>query len=352
MNPTTIQNDRLLKAINKQPIDKFPIWIMRQAGRYLPEYRQIRKQAGSFLNLCKTPELACEVTLQPLARFALDAAILFSDILTIPDALGLGLHFVEGEGPCFSKPVQDAQAIAQLPQIEVRESLAYVADAVRLIKQGLAQKVPLLGFAGSPWTVACYMVEGQASKTFSRIKTFCYRAPELLHQLLSKVTATTIDYLAMQIQAGVDAVMVFDTWGGMLTPQAYQEFSLHYMQNIVQALKADYPQVPIILFTKNGGLWLESIANSGCDVVGVDWTIDMAQVQQRIGGQVALQGNLDPAVLYASPEVIYQHAQQVLQSFGQDTGLIFNLGHGIYPDIPPEHVHALVEAVHSYSIKS
>ena len=349
---TSLHNDRLLRALLRQPVDRTPIWLMRQAGRYLPEYRATRARAGSFLTLCQTPELACEVTLQPLERFPLDAAILFSDILTVPDAMGLGLSFSEGEGPRFARPLRAAADIVRLsvpdPEIELR----YVIDAVRLIRRELAGRVPLIGFAGSPWTLATYMVEGGSSKDYARIKGLLYDQPELLHRLLEVTARAVTTYLNAQIAAGAQAAMLFDTWGGILTPRAYREFSLAYMSRIVAGLtrEAEKRPVPVILFTKGGGAWLEDIATSGCDAVGVDWTVDLGDARRRVGARVALQGNLDPATLYAAPERIRQQTAQVLADYGAGPGHVFNLGHGIQPGIDPEHVRVLVEAVHQLSI--
>lgn len=351
---TNNKNHCFLAALQRQPTDKTPVWIMRQAGRYLPEYRATRTKAGSFMDLCKNPELACEVTLQPLARFDLDAAILFSDILTIPDAMGLGLNFTTGEGPQFERPVRDAAAVAALPIPDPEQDLGYVMDAVRLIRHELADRVPLIGFAGSPWTVATYMVEGGSSKNFSIIKKMRYRDPALLKKLLGKVAQATTAYLNAQIAAGVQAVQIFDTWGGVLTGADYQEFSLDFMQQILQQLTRTVKgqTIPVIFFTKGGGQWLETIAASGCDAVGLDWMTDIGAARQRVGSQVALQGNLDPSVLYAEPKAIEQQVRQVLQSYrdagGDSTGHVFNLGHGIYPDVPPEHVKVLVDAVHNF----
>jgi uroporphyrinogen decarboxylase len=346
-----LKNDRLIKALLRQPVDKTPVWIMRQAGRYLPEYRAVREQAGSFMALCKNPELACQVTLQPLQRFSLDAAILFSDILTIPDAMGLGLHFIEGEGPTFERPITTLRDIQQCPIPDPEMELSYVMDAIRLIKKNLHGQCPLIGFAGSPWTIASYMVEGRSSRSFSQVKTLLYTAPSTLHRLLAKLAQSITDYLNAQIRAGVDVVMLFDTWGGCLTTNAYMDFSLLYMQQIIQGLhtQREGQTIPVIVFTKHGNLWLEAMADSGCDAVGVDWTIDLGEARRRIGDKVALQGNLDPAILYASPEVIRQQVQQVLQQFGTGSGHVFNLGHGITPDILPEHVNILVDAVHEFS---
>lgn len=343
-----LKNDRLIRALLRQPVDTTPIWIMRQAGRYLPEYRATRERAGSFMTLCQTPELACEVTLQPLARFPLDAAILFSDILTIPDAMGLGLYFVEGEGPRFQRVIRSNADIDALRHPDPESELRYVMDAVRLIRRELDGSVPLIGFSGSPWTLATYMVEGGASREFAHIKSMLYDRPELLHRLLTQLAETVTDYLNAQIQAGAQTVMIFDTWGGILTPTAYQDFSLNYMQKIVNGLIRDYAgqRIPVILFTKGGGQWLESMADTHCDALGLDWTVDIANARQRVGHRVALQGNMDPAILYASPERIRKEASLIVAAYGGDTGHVFNLGHGIHPAINPDHVAALVEAVH------
>lgn len=343
-----LKNDRLLRALLRQPVDVTPIWIMRQAGRYLPEYRATRERAGSFMNLCRTPELACEVTLQPLRRFSLDAAILFSDILTIPDAMGLGLYFVEGEGPRFEHPVRNRSDIRALGVPDPENELRYVTDAVRLIRHELDGAVPLIGFSGSPWTLASYMVEGSSSKEFARIKSLLYEDPGALHDLLDLLAEAVSRYLNAQILAGAQAVMIFDTWGGMLTSEAYREFSLHYMQKVVEELirENEGRRVPVTLFTKGGGQWLESIARTGCDAIGLDWTTDIGEARQRVGEKVALQGNLDPAVLYASPEKIVREAHKILAAFGAGPGHVFNLGHGIHPGIDPGHVAALVDAVH------
>jgi uroporphyrinogen decarboxylase len=342
-----LKNDRLLRALSRQPVDRTPVWMMRQAGRYLPEYRATRAAAGSFMHLCKTPQLACEVTLQPLERFPLDAAILFSDILTVPDAMGLGLYFEGEEGPRFERTIARAADVAALASPDPEQELRYVMDAVRLIRRELDGRVPLIGFCGSPWTVATYMVEGGTSKNFSRIKGMLYDQPVLLHELLDLVTRTTIDYLNAQIAAGAQAVMVFDTWGSILTPRTYLSFSLAYMQRIVDGVtrEADGRKVPLVLFTKGGGPWLEAMAETGCDALGVDWTTDLAEARARVGDRVALQGNLDPAVLYASPEVIRREVHQVLESFGHGPGHVFNLGHGVHPEVPPEHAGAMIDAV-------
>lgn len=346
-----LRNDRLLRALLRQPVDRTPIWLMRQAGRYLPEYRASRARAGSFLNLCQWPELACEVTLQPLARYPLDAAILFSDILTIPDAMGLGLSFSEGEGPRFERPVRSTTDINRLGAPDPETELRYVMDAVRLIHRELDGKVPLIGFAGSPWTLATYMVEGGSSKDFLRIKGLLYDQPQWLHQLLNVTAQAVTTYLNAQVAAGAQVLMVFDTWGGILTKRAYREFSLAYMAQILAGLHRESAvgRVPVILFTKGGGAWLEIIAETGCEAVGVDWTVDLADARRRVGASVALQGNLDPAVLAAAPACIHAQATQVLDDFGPGHGHVFNLGHGIQPWTDPEHVQALVEAVQTVS---
>ena len=348
---TELMNDRFLRALLRQPVDMTPVWIMRQAGRYLPEYRATREKAGSFMKLCTTPELACEVTLQPLKRFPLDAAILFSDILTIPDAMGLGLHFSDGEGPQFRNPVRTAADVKNLAVPDPEGNLRYVMDAVRLIRRELDGKVPLIGFAGSPWTLATYMVEGGSSKDFALIKKMMYDQPALMHELLAVNTRAVTEYLNAQIAAGVQAVMVFDTWGGALSARDYKEFSLRYMQEIVTGLtrEAEGRKLPVILFTKGGGQWLEAMADSGCDALGVDWTTDLKNARARVGMRVALQGNMDPSVLYAGPARIRAEVETVLESFGAGNGHVFNLGHGIHTGIDPEHVAVLVDAVHSAS---
>jgi len=324
-----LKNDILLRALQRQPVDRTPVWIMRQAGRYLPEYLKTRAEAGSFMDLCQTPELACEVTLQPLRRFSLDAAIIFSDILTIPDVMGLKLYFVAGEGPKFEHPLQSADDIRKLPSPDVNESLGYVMDAISLTRRELGGKVPLIGFSGSPWTLATYMIEGGSSKTFSKAKKLIYQDPEIAHQLLEKLAATVTDYLNAQIEAGAQAVQIFDTWGGALSAQAYQDFSLRYMTQIVSGLKRENEgrRVPVILFSKGCNTQLERLADTGCDALGVDWT------------------NLDPSVLLANKKVIRREVSETLNSFGQGSGHVFNLGHGITPDVDPEHLSALVSAV-------
>lgn len=330
-------------------MSRTPVWLMRQAGRYLPEYRKVREQAGDFLSLCKNPELACEVTLQPLRRFPLDAAILFSDILTIPDAMGLGLSFEEGEGPRFQSPVRSLQSIEQLVVPNPVHELAYVMDAARLIRAEMPNHLPLIGFAGSPWTLACYMVEGGTSRDFKNILRLLYTEPQTLHRLLEKLTQAVSAYLDAQVQAGVNALMLFDTWGGILTTANYQDFSLRYMAEIIQQLKQKHPKIPIILFTKGGGQWLSPMANTGCDALSLDWTCDLAKAKLQVGGQVALQGNLDPCALLSTPSCIREQVKQVLASFGPGSGHVFNLGHGITPDVPPDNVLAMVEAVHELS---
>lgn len=346
-----LKNDRLLRALLREPVDRTPVWIMRQAGRYLPEYRATREKAGSFMGLATDPELACEVTLQPLRRFDLDAAILFSDILTIPDAMGLGLYFVQGEGPKFERPVQDAAAIARLAVPDPNGELAYVTDAVRTIRKALDGRVPLIGFSGSPWTLATYMVEGGSSRSFGRIKAMLYEEPKAAHQLLDTLARSVTDYLNAQIEAGAQAVQVFDSWGGALSFEAFQEFSLRYMAQIVDGLKREHEgrRVPVVLFSKGCNTQLEALADTGADALGVDWTISLDEARRRVGDRVALQGNLDPAVLLANPDAIRAQAEQVLASFGHGEGHVFNLGHGITPEVPPEHLGALVEHVHATS---
>jgi uroporphyrinogen decarboxylase len=346
-----LANDLLLRALLRQPTPRTPVWMMRQAGRYLPEYRATRARAGSFLQLCTTPDLACEVTLQPLARFRLDAAILFSDILTIPYAMQLGLEFEAGEGPRIERPVRSAHDIDRLGVPDPEQELRFVLDAVRLVRRELGGRVPLLGFAGSPWTVATYVVEGSGSRTFAEIKKMLYGEPRLLHRLLDVLTNATIAYLNAQIAAGAQAVMVFDTWGGVLAPADFREFSLRYLDRIVAGLvkERDGRRVPSILFTKGGGAWLGDSAATGCDALGVDWTTDLADARRAVGDQAALQGNLDPSALYAPPPEIRAQVSRVLTSYGRGGGHVFNLGHGIHPDVPPEHAHAMIEAVHELS---
>ena len=349
----TLKNDRFLKALLREDVDVTPVWMMRQAGRYLPEYRATRQRAGNFLNLCKSPEMACEVALQPLERYDFDAAILFSDVLTIPDAMGQGLYFEEGEGPRFKKVIRTAADVEKLSTISAQSDLAYVMDAVALTRKELNDSVPLIGFSGSPWTLATYMIEGGGSKDFRVAKEFMYNNPEAMHLLLDKLAEAITDYLNSQIRAGAQAVQIFDTWGGILTTSSYLTFSLRYMQKIVANLVKNNNgnQVPIILFTKNGGLWLESIADVGAHAVGLDWTIEIGQARKRIGQTCALQGNMDPSILYASPTVIRAEVGNILDCFGAGNGHVFNLGHGITPDVNPDHVNAFVDAVHELSPK-
>ena len=342
-----LQNDRLLRALLREPVDRTPVWMMRQAGRYLPEYRATREKAGSFVKLMKNPELACEVTLQPLERYPLDAAILFSDILTIPDAMGCGLYFEPGEGPKFENPVRDKAGVDKLGIPDPEDDLGYVMDAVRTIRKALNGRVPLIGFSGSPWTLATYMVEGGSSKDFSRIKGLLYSQPAVLHALLDKLADSVAAYLTAQVNAGAQALQIFDTWGGSLSESAYRAFSLQYMQKIVQQLPrdADGRRVPVILFTKNGGLWLEAMAATGCDALGLDWTINIGDARRRVGDKVALQGNMDPGALYGSKERIREEVAQILADYGNGGGHVFNLGHGITPGVDPEHAGAMIDAV-------
>ena len=345
------RNDTFLRALLRQPTEYTPVWLMRQAGRYLPEYCETRRRAGSFMDLCKNPRLACEVTLQPLARYELDAAILFSDILTVPDAMGLGLYFAEGEGPKFERPLREEWAIRDLTAPDPWDHLRYVMDAVAEIRRALDNSVPLIGFSGSPFTLACYMVEGGASDDFRTIKTMLYNRPDLLHHILEVNSRAVTDYLNAQIESGAQAVMLFDTWGGALSHSAYREFSLAYLERIVDGLKREHDgaRVPSIVFTKGGGQWLEQIASIGCDAVGLDWTVDIAAARNRVGDKVALQGNMDPMALFASPENIADEAKRIVEAYGPGSGHIFNLGHGISQFTPPAHVAALVSAVHEHS---
>ena len=352
------RNDRFLRALRRQPVDCTPVWLMRQAGRYLPEYRATRKAAGSFLAMAKNPELACEVTLQPLRRFPLDAAILFSDILTIPDAMGLGLYFVEGEGPKFERPVRNAADIARLGVPDMGSELRYVMDAVSTIRRELDGSVPLIGFSGSPWTLACYMVEGGGSKDFARVKALALNDPAAMHRLLEVTTDAVIAYLSAQRAAGAQVLQVFDTWGGVLSPSMYREFSLRYLTRIARELERGdgEARAPLILFGKGNGAYVAELADSGTDAVGVDWTIDLGDAARRTGGKVALQGNLDPVTLYASPDAIRTEVGRALDSYrdgngGSREGHVFNLGHGMSPDMDPEHVAVLVEAVHTLSAR-
>ncbi|MFT3800884.1 MAG: uroporphyrinogen decarboxylase [Burkholderiaceae bacterium] len=346
-----LSNDTFLRALRREPTDYTPVWLMRQAGRYLPEYRATRQRAGDFLTLCKTPELACEVTLQPLERFPLDAAILFSDILTIPDAMGLGLYFTEGEGPRFERPVRDEAAVARLAVPDPADELRYVTDAVRTIRGALAGRVPLIGFSGSPWTLACYMVEGGGSDDFRHVKGMLYQRPDLMHRILAVNAEAVSRYLLAQAEAGAQALMIFDSWGGALADGAFQTFSLQYMKTIVERLRAA-TDAPVIVFTKGGGLWLEQIAAIGPHAVGLDWTVNLGHARARIGQRCALQGNLDPMVLMASPDVVDAQVREALDSYGvpgAGEGHVFNLGHGISRFTPPENVAAMVDAVHRHS---
>lgn len=345
-----LKNDRLIRAMYRQPVDVTPVWVMRQAGRYLPEYRQTRQQAGSFMNLCKTPELACEVTLQPLRRYNLDAAIIFSDILTIPDAMGLELEVIEGTGPVFHRPVRHEKDIQRL-SVPDPAQLAYVYEAIRLVQRDLAGKVPLIGFCGSPWTLAAYMVDGNSKAGFPLLKTMKDKEPQLLHSLLNILAKSVAAHLNAQIEAGVQAVMVFDTWGGMLDTQSYLDYSLSYVKQIFNNLNINYNEskVPAVLFTKGGGVWLEEMAGSGCDVLGLDWEVSLQQARAKVGSNIALQGNMNPASLLKTPEHIRKEVGQILASYGHGSGHVFNLGHGITPDVPPEHVTILVDAVHELS---
>ncbi len=349
---TELKNDRFLKALLREPVDVTPVWMMRQAGRYLPEYKATRKRAGNFLNLCKTPELATEVTLQPLERFDLDAAILFSDILTIPDAMGLGLFFAEGEGPHFKHPVRSRADIAKLAIPDMSEELGYVFAAVSMIRRELAGRVPLIGFSGSPWTLATYMVEGGGSKDFAKVKGLLYEDPQAMHDLLDVVADTVAIYLNAQIDAGAQAVMIFDTWGGALTTRDYKSFSLDYMQKIIANLTREHDgrKVPVIIFSKGGCQWLESQSQIGADCLGLDWTIDIGMARKRVGDKVALQGNMDPTVLYAKPERIREEVGFILESYGAGNGHVFNLGHGIHQHVNPDHAKAFVDAVHELSV--
>ena len=353
-----LANDRFLRALHREPVDRTPVWLMRQAGRYLPEYRQVRRKAGSFLAMAKHPEIACEVTLQPLRRFPLDAAILFSDILTIPDAMGLGLYFVEGEGPKFERPVRSAADIARLGVPDMEGELRYVTDAVRVIRRELHGAVPLIGFSGSPWTLACYMVEGGGSRDFARIKAMALNDPQALHALLSVNTDAVIAYLAAQRAAGAQALQVFDTWGGVLSPAMYREFSLPYLQRIARELERGEgaERTPLIIFGRGNGAYLEDLAGSGAEGVGVDWLVELGEAARRTGRRVAVQGNLDPATLYGSPEAVRREVRRALDSWrdgngGSREGHVFNLGHGMSPDMNPEHVAVLVDEVHAYSAR-
>ncbi len=346
-----LKNDRFLRALLKQPVEVTPVWMMRQAGRYLPEYRASRASAGDFMSLCMNPQFACEVTMQPLDRYPLDAAILFSDILTIPDAMGLGLYFETGEGPRFKKTVRTAADVNALSIPDPQKDLGYVMDAVSTIRKELNGRVPLIGFSGSPWTLATYMVEGGSSKDFRLAKALAFNEPQTMHALLDKLAQSVTAYLNGQILAGAQAVQIFDTWGGALSHEAYREFSLSYMQKIVDGLirENEGRQVPVILFTKNGGQWLEAIAATGATAVGLDWTTDIGIARQRVGDQVALQGNMDPTMLYANPQRIREEVATILSRYGHGSGHVFNLGHGITPEVDPEHARVFIESVHELS---
>lgn len=346
-----LKNDRFLRALARQPVDRTPVWMMRQAGRYLPEYRARRADAGGFMDLCRNRDLACEVTLQPLERFPMDAAILFSDILTIPDAMGQGLYFETGEGPKFRKTVRTAEEVAALKVPDAERDLDYVMNAVSTIRRELNGRVPLIGFSGSPWTLATYMVEGSSSRDFRHVKTMLYDTPDVMHQLLDTLAESVTDYLNAQIRAGAQAVQIFDTWGGALSTPAYLEFSLRYMEQIVAGLirEHDGRRVPVILFTKNGGQWLEDIAAAGSDAVGLDWSTELSNARARVGHRVALQGNLDPNVLFANPAAIRAEVGRILDSYGTGPGHVFNLGHGISQFTNPDHVTAFIESLHELS---
>jgi len=346
----TLENDRMIRALLRQPVDRRPVWLMRQAGRYLPEYLALRQRVPNFMTFCKTPDLVCTATLQPLSRFPLDAAILFSDILTIPDAMGMSLRFDPEKGPLINDPIRQECDLQRLKPVKVLKDLAYVIDAIRLVTKELDGQVPLIGFAGSPWTMAVYMVEGQSSKMFTQIRTMTYQSPQLLHTLLTRLAVVTVEYLNAQIVAGAKIVMLFDTWGGLLSYGEYLEFSLHYMRFIMQRLHRSFngQPVPVILFTKNAAPWLSQIAASGCDAVGIDASLNMLTVKQQIGSQVALQGNLDPFLLFAKPEIIQQRVGELLDCFGSAPGLVVNLGHGVDRHTPVEGVAAMVEAVHQH----
>ncbi|TVZ40563.1 uroporphyrinogen decarboxylase [Alteromonadaceae bacterium 2753L.S.0a.02] len=348
---TALKNDRFLRALLKQPVDITPVWMMRQAGRYLPEYRATRARAGDFMGLCTNPDLACEVTLQPLERYPLDAAILFSDILTVPDAMGMGLYFETGEGPKFRNPVTTAAQIEALPVVNAENELTYVLDAVRTIRAELNGRVPLIGFSGSPWTLMTYMVEGGSSKDFRRAKAMLYSQPEVANLLLDKLVASVTDYLNAQIRAGAQAVQIFDSWGGALAHDAYLEFSLKPMQKIISGLIREHQgrEVPVILFTKGGGQWLEAMAASDATALGLDWTTDIAQARARVGDKVSLQGNMDPSILYAPEAAIRDEVGRILQAYGTGSGHVFNLGHGITPEVDPANAGAFIRAVHELS---
>ncbi|HLR87159.1 MAG TPA: uroporphyrinogen decarboxylase [Wenzhouxiangella sp.] len=349
MNPRS--DSLFMRALRRESVDRTPLWMMRQAGRYLPEYRATRSRAGDFLTLASTPELACEVTLQPIERYGFDASILFSDILILPHVMGLGLRFTPGEGPWFERPLKSAADVHKLPMPDPEDDTGYVMDAVRLIRQSLPEDVPLIGFAGSPWTVATYMIESQGGKNHADARRFLLAEPEASDALMKHLADATVDYLVAQVKAGADALMIFDSWGGVLSTTMYKRFSLASQQRIVDGVKQACPDTPLILFGKDCGQHLEKLADTGCTALGVDWTMDMSEARERVGHKVALQGNLDPAVLLTSPEVIATETRRVLDSYGPSPGHIFNLGHGITPQVPPEHVTVLVETVRDYSIE-
>lgn len=346
-----MKNTRLLNALLRKPVDRVPVWLMRQAGRYLPEYRALRQKEPNFMAFCRTPELTVQATLQPVNRFDLDAAIIFSDILVVPSAMGMQVEFTAGEGPHFSAPIRQAQDVQSLHDPNVEQEINYVMSAIKQVAAALDHRIPLIGFAGSPWTCATYMVEGESSKHFAVIKSMLYQEPKLLHQLLEKITMVTIRYLNAQIASGADVIMLFDTWGGVLTEADYVEFSLRYLKQIAESIsrQKNNAKVPLIFFTKGGGQWLEKIADSGCDAVGLDWTTNVGKARQTIGDRVALQGNLDPLVLFSNPTVVEKKVRRILDDFGPHPGLVFNLGHGILPNTPPENVEALISAVHRHS---
>lgn len=347
-----LKNDVFLRALMREPVPYTPVWLMRQAGRYLPEYRETRAKAGSFMNLAQNKEYACEVTLQPLRRFDFDAAILFSDILTIPHAMGLGLDFVQGEGPQFAHPLRHEDDVAKL-SVPDMEKLRYVFDAVHLIRHELDGKVPLIGFAGSPWTIGCYMVEGSGSKDYRHIKGMMYGRPDLVHQILAINTQATIQYLNEQIKAGAQAIMIFDSWGGVLADSLFQEFSLQYTKQVVAGLQREHngERIPVIVFTKGGGQWLEDILDCQADALGVDWTVNLAQARKRVDDSVALQGNMDPMVMFGGEQAIRNEVRRVIDDFGAvgQGGHVFNFGHGISKHTSPDDVAVLVDEVHSYS---
>lgn len=349
---TVFKNDNFIRALLRQPIDHRPVWVMRQAGRYLSEYRALRKQAPNFMTFCKTPELACEATMQPLERFDLDAAIIFSDILTIPEAMGLDLSFVAGEGPQFSNPIRHARDVQALKAVDVEAELGYVRDAIEMTVRAIDGRIPLIGFSGSPWTLATYMIEGQGSKTFLHPRTMAYQAPALLTQLLDQLTTVIIDYLNMQVCAGARALMVFDSWGGILAPDIYRQFSLTYFKRIAQGVMREHEgqRIPLVFFSKDAGYMLDELADSGCDALGCDWKVNLTEARTLVGDRVALQGNLDPAVMLAGPDAVRIEAQKVCEAYGAGTGHVFNLGHGIDKSTPVDSMQALVETVHSFKV--